>query len=288
MANDYKDRAGMPRRGGQNATSASHAPAKRNRRKAASPRKSAKSRSKSKASFKLPNIELPNIKLPELQQGSLVFVVIGLVVVLFIYFLTSLSSGGDDKKRPLTQSKSLPTSIVKPIKQLDFAKPIKRIRNTSLPEKAVIAIPQENKRVIPVSTPIAVKAKVVKRKESEPKPKEEIKYRFYSALPDAQFILPDHEIQTRKRQERVGHEKKNVEYVIQVGAFRNKKDAESVRVKLTLLNFKARLKEIKVKTVTWYRVQIGPYKKMHSISILLSKLKAKGFDAIVSEIKATK
>ena len=226
MANDYKDRAGMPRRGGQNATSASHAPAKRNRRKAASSRKSA--RSKSKASFELPNFELPNIKLPELQQGSLVFLVIGLVVVLFIYFLTRLSSGGDDKKIPLTQSKSLPTSIVKPIKQFDFAKPIKRIRNTSLPEKAIIAIPKENKHVIPISTPKAVKANVVKRKESEPKPKAEIKYRFYSALPEAQFILPDHEIQTRKRQERVGYEKKNVEYVIQVGAFRNKKEAESV------------------------------------------------------------
>jgi len=169
------------------------------------------------------------------------------VAGVFAFFLYSLSNTETEvlEKQEVVVTKPLPKQIIKP-------------------KKIVHTLPVKKQLVIP---------------------KPDIKYDFYRVLPEKEFVLPDYEVKTRKREERIGKVKKGVEYSVQAGAFRHHKDADSLKAKLLLMGFLPIIEKAPVKSVTWYRVKMGPYKHMASVDAIMSRLTQNGMDALVIENK---
>lgn len=168
------------------------------------------------------------------------------VIALFVYFLYSL---------PVTEQQDKPkTAITKPLK-------------STIKKAAIKKVP--------------VKAKTAK----SPKPKDYIQYDFYTILPEAEFVIPDYEVKTRKREERVGKAKTGVKYSVQAGAFRHYKDADSLKARLFMMGFSPKIEKAVIGSTTWYRVKMGPYNRLASIDAIQSKLKSKNMDTLVIEVK---
>lgn len=179
------------------------------------------------------------------------------LVSLFAYFLYSLS---------LSQKSPKPTPIATPVRQqvkaLEVKKPPEKIKPVTKPE-----------------TPKNIKEPV------KEKIKPEAHFDFYTILPKAEFVVPDYEVKTRKREERLGKEKTGVEYTVQVGSFRSYNDADSLKAKLLLMGFSPKIEKAVVGSVTWHRVKMGPYKYLASVDAIQSRLKEKNIDALVMEVK---
>lgn len=108
---------------------------------------------------------------------------------------------------------------------------------------------------------------------------------FYTILPSVEVVIPDHELKTRIREEKLGEGDKNAKYIMQAGSFRDSADAEKLKAKLTAMGIESRVEKAQVGEVFWYRVKVGPYSGMTSVMAIKSQLRDKGIDAIVLEFK---
>ena len=107
---------------------------------------------------------------------------------------------------------------------------------------------------------------------------------FYTILPEKEVVVPDYEIKTRAREERLG-EAKATKYIVQAGSFKEFKEADALRAKLALMGIESRVEKAKVGSVTWHRVKMGPYTQMRSVTTIKSRLKASGLDVVVTEVR---
>lgn len=118
------------------------------------------------------------------------------------------------------------------------------------------------------------------KKDQKPQPPQ---FDFYTILPKKEMIVPDHEIKTRTREERVG-KNKIASYVIQAGSSQNPKDADQLRAKLALMGIESKIQKAKVESVIWYRVKIGPYSQMGSVNSIMSRLQKNGMKPVITEV----
>lgn len=189
------------------------------------------------------------------------------LIISFVVFLVYLRTG----------SKPIPDQ-----QQISQVIPIK-------PEAVRNAEPKSEKKPEPVKN---IEPKQEKKPELEPvKPKAEMKaipepaapqFNFYTILPEKEVVVPDYEINTRTREERVGQAKKG-NYIMQAGSFKDFKDADGLRAKLALMGIESRVEKAKVGNVTWNRVKMGPYDRMASVSSIRARLRQDGIDVIVTE-----
>lgn len=70
-------------------------------------------------------------------------------------------------------------------------------------------------------------------------------------------------------------------YVLQVGAFKGQEDAESMKGKLALIGFEARIQSAEVNGVTFYRVRVGPYGQLDDMNRARNRLAENGIEASV-------
>lgn len=125
-----------------------------------------------------------------------------------------------------------------------------------------------------------------KPQKAEVKPKEP-HFEFYQILPGKEVVVPEYEIKTRTREERVGKAKES-RYLIQAGSFKSQKEGEQQRAKLALMGIESKLEKAKVGETSWYRVKLGPFEKIASVNEIQARLKKNGVDVIVTEISAKK
>ncbi len=126
----------------------------------------------------------------------------------------------------------------------------------------------------------AKEAKTDKKTEPEHKPP---RFDFYTILPDKEVVVPEYEIKTRTREERVG-KAKETKYIMQAGSFKVFKEADELRAKLALMGIESKVEKAKVGSVTWNRVKMGPYTQLNSVNTIKSRLKKNGIDVIVTEV----
>ena len=117
------------------------------------------------------------------------------------------------------------------------------------------------------------------KKPEQPKP---IQFDFYTILPEKEKIVPEYEIKTRTREERIG-EAKATHYIMQAGSFNTAKDAEKMQAKLAAMGIEAKIQKAKVGNAIWYRVKMGPFEQIASVNTLNARLKQSGIDSIVTE-----
>jgi cell division protein FtsN len=109
------------------------------------------------------------------------------------------------------------------------------------------------------------------------------RFDFYTILPEKEVVVPDHEINTRTREERVG-KAKDKRYIMQAGSFKILKEADYLKAKLGLLGIESKVHKVKVGNVVWYRVKIGPYAQMSSVGAIKARLRQNGVDVVVTEL----
>ncbi|MGR9087656.1 MAG: SPOR domain-containing protein [Gammaproteobacteria bacterium] len=120
-----------------------------------------------------------------------------------------------------------------------------------------------------------------KQPEVKPEPHNP-QFEFYTVLTDEETVVPDHEIDTRSREERVG-QARTTQYHLQAGSYREFKEADQIRANLALMGIESRIEKAKVGNVIWHRIKIGPYARMSSVDAIRSRLRVNGIDAIVIE-----
>ena len=140
----------------------------------------------------------------------------------------------------------------------------------------------------PTQPTVATKAEAVKAEAPQPEKKPEPgpvlpQFDFYTILPEKEVIVPDHEISTRAREERVG-QAKTASYILQAGSFKDFKDADSLRAKLALMGIESKVEKAQVGNAVWNRVKMGPYTQMTSVSTIRTRLRENGIDVIVMEV----
>ena len=108
------------------------------------------------------------------------------------------------------------------------------------------------------------------------------RFDFYTILPEKEVVVPDYEIKSRTRQERVGRAKAT-RYMLQAGSFRNFKDADNLKARLALMGIESNIEVAEVGATVWNRIKIGPYAKMADVDRVRSRLRENNIDVVVME-----
>jgi len=75
-------------------------------------------------------------------------------------------------------------------------------------------------------------------------------------------------------------------YFIQAGSFQNPSEADNQKARLAILGFEASVEPANLPDKgTWYRVRLGPYKKVEDINKIRQQLAQNGIDASLVKTK---
>ena len=125
--------------------------------------------------------------------------------------------------------------------------------------------------------------------ESDDKPR----FDFYKILPGNAEAIPDPkaadvkeseqksgDLPKDKDKEKTAKEEplKNPVF-LQTGSFQNAADADNQKAKLALMGAEAEVQQVMLQDKVWYRVRLGPFKKMDEVNNVRSELSKQGVDA---------
>jgi len=161
-------------------------------------------------------------------------------------------------------------------------------KNVSEPQNAeIIAKKQLQKKSIQA---LAAKAQAkIKQKPDQPTKQDKVppepRFDFYTILPKLEVVIPEHEIKTRIREQGIGTLKKNGQYIMQAGSFRDFLEAKKLQDKLMAIGVESRIEQAKVGNVVWNRIKIGPFSGLDSLMAIKTRLRNNGINALVLEFK---
>lgn len=105
------------------------------------------------------------------------------------------------------------------------------------------------------------------REEEAPQPR----FDFYQLLKESEVVVNPEPIPEEVT--RAKREAEKMEYILQVGSFKNPGDADRLRAQLLLMNLDARVETVKVRNAeTWHRVLVGPFRNQSAMSKARSTL----------------
>jgi len=129
--------------------------------------------------------------------------------------------------------------------------------------------------------PKTVSVQTAKGKTKEiPQPR----FDFYQMLKESEVVVDRSASQydgggTRKRE--------TMEYLLQVGSFKNSGDADGLHARLALSGFDAAVEKVKVRDgSSWHRVLVGPYTDKTKLGSNRAKLVNQGMETLVIERQA--
>ena len=106
------------------------------------------------------------------------------------------------------------------------------------------------------------------------------RYDFFTVLPEMEVVVPEQEL-GKKSLPQVAQPADSGSYLLQVGSFREKSDAEQMKARLALLGIMARIQTVTVNEATWHRVRVGPVSGIGRADEMRSQLSANGIDSLV-------
>lgn len=105
---------------------------------------------------------------------------------------------------------------------------------------------------------------------------------FYTILSGKEVVVPEYELKTRTRENRIG-QAKSTQYVMQAGSYNARKDAEQMHTKLAAMGIESKIEKAKIGSTFWYRIKMGPFTQIDIVNNINARLKQNGIDAIVTE-----
>lgn len=128
--------------------------------------------------------------------------------------------------------------------------------------------------------PVVQKPKVTRTETEEekvPKPR----FDFYKLLQESEVIVPATE-PAQTVEKIVETQPDSMEYILQVGSFRNNVDADKLRAQLILLNLDARIEKVTIRNgELWHRVIVGPFQDQSRLASARSTLVANQYNALM-------
>ena len=167
--------------------------------------------------------------------------------------------------------------VIEPKSVADAPDPNKPLQSKNRP-----AAPAAAEEPAPKGTdsPADAKAATAEARPAEPKPGDA---RITESKPSDPAKTPDSKSAEAKAAETKASEAspERSSFLLQAGAFRTLDDAESMRGKLALLGYEARVLSADVNGQTMYRVRVGPYPKVDDVNQIRSRLAENGIEAAV-------
>lgn len=109
-------------------------------------------------------------------------------------------------------------------------------------------------------------------------------YDFFTVLPEMEVVVPEQELRQKNRAAETPAAQVQADsgsYLLQVGSFREKSDAEQLKARLALMGITARTQSVTVNDVTWHRVRIGPVSGVRQADEMRTRLSADGIESLV-------
>jgi len=111
----------------------------------------------------------------------------------------------------------------------------------------------------------------------------DLKFDFYTILKNSEIVVPSGGTEPGA----AAKPSDNATYLLQAGSFRLSSQAESLRVKLLLLNLNATVEAVGSSNgEKWYRVLVGPFTDASKMAYARTKLSENAIDSLLLKRKA--
>lgn len=120
-------------------------------------------------------------------------------------------------------------------------------------------------------------------------PKQPSKYSFYEMLPSYEVVIPreDAAASARAGKPTTAEIAAPGQYLIQVGAYKTREEAERSRASLALLGVESKIEQVTIdQSESWYRVRIGPQSSLAQAQDILQRLDDNGIKGMLVKVKA--
>lgn len=107
------------------------------------------------------------------------------------------------------------------------------------------------------------------------------RYDFFTVLPEMEVVVPEQELSRQTQPESPLSQNDGEKYILQVGSFKDKSDAEQRKAQLALLGETAGIQTVTVNGTTWHRVRIGPVSGARNADEKRNRLADNGIDSLV-------
>lgn len=128
------------------------------------------------------------------------------------------------------------------------------------------------------TTPPTTEKPVIEDHSQELQAKRKKKYDFYTVLPEMEVVIDKNEITPASQREPAS-------YILQVGSFKSRQDAESLKAQLALLGQMAHIQTLEVNQTRWHRVRLGPFDSARRADSVKRQLQKNGFNALMMKEK---
>ena len=106
---------------------------------------------------------------------------------------------------------------------------------------------------------------------------------FYTLLPELEVIVDKDE---QRPADRATKDLPAGEYVLQVGSFKSLEEADSLKAQLALMGVETNIETVKVNTINWHRVRVGPNKNISKLQSIQKRLHEKRMDSILLKVRS--
>ena len=108
------------------------------------------------------------------------------------------------------------------------------------------------------------------------------RYDFFTVLPEMEVIVPEQELSKKSTPLQTPTTRADSgSYLLQVGSFREKSDAEQMKARLALLGITTKIQSVTVNGAAWHRVRVGPVNGARQAEAMRSQLADNGIDSLV-------
>jgi len=106
---------------------------------------------------------------------------------------------------------------------------------------------------------------------------------FYTILPELEVVVTNDEQQSSAA---ANNKLPAGNYVLQVGSFKSSDEADSLKAQLALMGVETNIETVKVNTINWHRVRVGPSKDIDQLQTTQNRLRVKDMDSILLKVRS--
>lgn len=106
---------------------------------------------------------------------------------------------------------------------------------------------------------------------------------FYTILPELEVVVDKDDAYTATKPNK---ELPAGKYVLQVGSFKSSDEADSLKAQLALMGVETNIETVKVNTINWHRVRVGPSKNIDQLQTTQKRLRVKNMDSILLKVRS--
>ena len=106
---------------------------------------------------------------------------------------------------------------------------------------------------------------------------------FYTILPELEVVVDkDSDRSSASSDKKLPAGK----YVLQVGSFKSSDEADSLKAQLALMGVETNIEVVKVNTINWHRVRVGPSENIDQLQSTQKRLRIKNMDSILLKVRS--